>query len=192
MVSKLLSYLFYRKLYVTSENKNVIRELLEDILQIDADIQMPDIPESASSKKRNSLNDKDGDQDPDGDSTSGSPPPSKQPKQDPDTQRDNQNDNGNSENGEHGSENGFENENPGEFRQNSMKIKPVNNKSNPSTNNTSFCFIFSIQFLTIGMLHLIIFLDICHIFLFFFHGFDTIFIEFIAAGYSVFWIILKC
>ena len=128
----------YRKLYVTSENKEIIRELLEDILQIDADIEMPDIPEGSQKKKRNNVNGQDGDQDPDGDSSSGSPPPNKQPKQDQDNERGNNNDNGNSENGEHSSENGFHDEDAGGLRQNSMKIKPVNNKSKASTSKSSF------------------------------------------------------
>ena len=41
-------------------------------------------------------------------------------------------------------------------------------------------------------IHLILFLDICHHFLFYFYGVNTISIHFIAAGYSDFWIILTC
>ena len=99
---------------------------------------MPDIPDGPSTKKRISLNDKDGDQDPDGDSSSGSPPPSKQSKQDPDTERGSNNDNRHSENGDHSSENGFQDDDSGGFRQNSMKIKPINNKSKASTSKNSF------------------------------------------------------
>ena len=104
---------YYRKLYITSDNKDVIRELLEDILQIDADIQMPEIPESSSSKKRNIADDKDDHQDPDNGSSSGSPPPSKQSK--PEDDQGNHNSNGDVENGDDVSNNGFGSDENGNF-----------------------------------------------------------------------------
>ena len=131
-------YVYYRKLYITCENKDVIRELLEDILQVDADIEMPDIPENSSTMKRNSINDKDGDQDPDNGSSSGSPPPSKQPKQEPEDGGGNHGSSDNAENGDENPANGFGSEDPGEFRQNCIKISPIDSKSKKMATKSKF------------------------------------------------------
>ena len=123
---------FFRKLNVTCENKDVIRELLENILQIDADIEMPDISEWPSSKKRSSVNDKDFDQDPDNGSSSGSPPPSKQSKKEPE---DNNDSHGHDANGNDDGANGFGSEDSGEFRQNSVGLNPVKSASKNKFSN---------------------------------------------------------
>ena len=112
--------------------------MLEDILQIDADIQMPEIPESSSSKKRNILDDKDDHHDPDNGSSSGSPPPNKQSKQEPEDDKGNHNSNGNTENGDGGSDNGFGSDDNGEFRQNSIQICPVADTTMPPVSKGKF------------------------------------------------------
>ena len=115
-------------MYITFDNKDAVRELLEDILQIDADIQMPDIPEGESTKQQNGLNDKDGDDDPDSGSSSGSPPPSKQPKPGPGDGEGSSDTNENTENGGDNTSNGFNSEEPREPHQHSVKIPSVPSK----------------------------------------------------------------